>query len=159
MAQGDNEAAVRLIRRAIDVVDRYDRAVIRQATSRVNLACALMDLAKEAGPEESAAMTAEARTALDEAIRRYEDKGGNDYHYAAALSALADLQLREGSYAEAADNYRRSIELVRLYMGDNQNVRMLEGKLQAAQDLAAGTGKPTSASSPDPGDVEAVEGR
>ncbi|MBQ6622769.1 MAG: hypothetical protein IJH75_08020 [Mogibacterium sp.] len=132
MAQHRTGEAVRLIRRAIGVIDRYDRAVIKQATSRVNLAHALMDLAKEAPAEDAGALEAEARESLEEAIRRFEEKDAKDYHYAAALAAMGDMKVRDGCLEEAAEYYDSAIALVRLYMGDNNNVRVLEEKKRCA---------------------------
>lgn len=49
MDQHQYEHAITLIRRAIAIIDRYDKAIIKQATSRVNLAIALNDFKADTG--------------------------------------------------------------------------------------------------------------
>lgn len=122
MSMGNDERAADLIRLAIDVVDRYDAAVIEQATSRVNLACALMGLAKNA----------EAEPLLNEAIRKFETAGGRDFHFASALSAKGDLLMGSAEYEKALNHYNRALEIVRLYTGSNSKTRTLEAKIAEA---------------------------
>lgn len=135
MSRDDNGRAADLIRLAVDVVDRYDAAVIEQATSRVNLACALMGSAEDGGIVNERRLS-EAESLLDEAVSRFESAGGRDYHYASALAARGDLQMRSGEYERAADNYARALDIVRAYTGSSSRTRTLESKTAAARAAA-----------------------
>lgn len=132
MNLGQKEKAVCLMRRALKITDQFEKAVIRQATSRGNLAVVLLDLAKECDPELSEQRKREARKLLQEAVERHEAKGGQDYHFSAILSTIADMELEEGDYTKAADYYRRAMNIIRMYMGENQHYNKLEKKLQFA---------------------------
>lgn len=129
MDQHQYDHAVALIRRAIAVVDCYDKAIIEQATSRINLAVALNLLAKDTG---SSTLFTEARSALEYSIKLFEQAGGQDYHYSGALAALADMQFSDGDYSRAAGNYDRAASIVQMYMGNNSTARSLLEKKQLA---------------------------
>ena len=120
---GDTERACDLVRLSLDVVDRYKGAVINQATTRVNLACMLMNNENR---------LSEAEMLVDEAIRLFESQGGDDYHFAAALSARGDILMKKQAYSEAADYYSRAAGIVRMYLGDNPKTRALEEKYKHA---------------------------
>lgn len=124
--KGDTDRACDLVRLSLDVIDRYEGAVINQATTRVNLACMLMNNENR---------LAEAKGLVDEAIRLFESQGGNDYHFAAALSARGDLLMKEQAYTEAADHYSRAAGIVRMYLGDNPKTISLEEKYKHACSL------------------------
>ena len=136
MEQHQYKDAVMLIRRSMNIIDRYDKAVIKQATSRVNLAVALNALA---GNNESVTYCEEARSLLDDAIQRFEHAGGQDYHYSGALAALADMQFADGNYIEAAKNYEHAVYIIKMYMGSNSIVCDLLKKKQLALDKMNGT--------------------
>lgn len=131
MDAGDPERACDLIRLSIDVVDRYEGAVINRATSRVNLACALMDMA---GDESALSeKMREASDCIDEAIRLFETQGGDDYHFAAALAAKGDFLMKTGGYEAAAEIYDRAADIVRRYLGNSMKAELLDKKKAAAE--------------------------
>lgn len=150
MDTGRTEKACDLIRLALDVIDRYDKAVIEQATSRVNLACALM--AQATGGEDNDAVTAaadsdswtqnmqgkrsnclnEAGKLLDEAVSRFEAAGGDDFHYSSALAAVGDLRMKQGKFEDAVDQYRRARELTARYTGEGRRTKILDDKISTA---------------------------
>ena len=104
---------------SLDVIDRHKGAVINQATTRINLACMLMNKEDR---------LTEAEKLVDEAIRLFESQGGDDYHFAAGLSARGDLLMKKQAYSEAADHYSRAAGIVRKYLGDNPKTKALEEK-------------------------------
>lgn len=129
MDQHQYDHAVTLIRRAIAVIDCYDKAIIEQATSRINLAIVLNLLAKDT---DSPNLCTQARNALEYSIKLFEQAGGQDYHYSAALAALADMQFSSGDYIGAVENYERAACIVKMYMGNNSAARNLLEKKQLA---------------------------
>lgn len=124
--------AIELIRKAIDVIDRYDAAVIEQATSRVNLAQALIDASVKSSDEES--LWAEAYDVLREAVEIFEKADRLDYHFAGALAALGDMQVKDGKCFDAIANYQRAVEIIRLYMGDNKTSQNIMTKITLAEE-------------------------
>lgn len=130
MDTGHYERACDLIRLSIDVADRYERAEINQATSRVNLACALMGMSEDT--EKGRHHIDEAAECIDKAIDIFEKNGGDDYHFAAALSAKGDILMKAGEYGRAANHYERAAGIVRMYTGNNSKTETLEKKIQAA---------------------------
>lgn len=114
------------------------------ATSRVNLACAILALPD--GEEEEGGIgpdshnyrskekrIAEAKSYIDQAIRLFEEKGGDDYHYGSALSARGDVHALQGRYADAIEDYRRARDIVKAYMGETDNTSLLEKKIAQAR--------------------------
>lgn len=129
MEQHQYDQAVILLRRAISIIDCYDKAIIKQATSRVNLAIALNDLAVATGFTN---LSDEARSVLHYAIQLFEQADGQDYHYSGALAALADMQFSSGDYREAAANYDHAARIIKMYMGNNSTACDLLKKQQHA---------------------------
>lgn len=139
MDRGQMERACDLIKLSLGVIDRHAGAVINQATSRVNLACILMGLAgKETAPAgDRTDHLAEAESYIDEAVRLFESQGGDDYHYAAALSAKGDLMMKKHNYEEAINCYSGARRIVTMYLGENRKTQVLDDKIVAAKTMMA----------------------
>lgn len=129
LAQHDNPKAIELIRRSIAIIDLYPQAVINQATSRINLAVVLNNLSKE---EKNPSLHEEAYAVLETSISLFKKTDDQDYHYAGALSALADMKMEDQLYAEAAGHYDQAIRILKIYVGDNNTVQNLTRKKEIA---------------------------
>ena len=129
LAQHDNHNAIDLIRKSIAIIDLYPQAVINQATSRINLAVVLNNLSKE---EANPSLHEEAYSVLETSIALFKKTDEQDYHYAGALSAQADMEMEDHLYAEAAGHYDQAIRILKLYVGDNTTVQTLTRKREIA---------------------------
>ncbi len=101
------DAAIDDFRKALRIADRYPDKDIEQATTRANLAAAMI--------EASPAARSEAENWLQEAIDIFERDGGGDFHYSAALSALGALYFHKEEYVQAAACFRKAMD--QLYSG------------------------------------------
>ena len=129
---GYYDQAAFMLKKALKVIDKFPQAAIQQAVSRSNLATTLLrisrskaneataiEVAAQAGDELSRIAASkvdngdadykEAMTYLMEALRLFEDNGANDFHYSAALSAMADALYMKEDYAGAVDYYKRAL--------------------------------------------------
>ena len=101
------DAAIDDFRKALAIADKYPDKEIEQATTRANLATAMIESSPEA--------RAEAENWLQEAIDIFERDGGTDFHYSAALSALGTLYFHKGDYIAAAACFKKAMD--QLYSG------------------------------------------
>jgi tetratricopeptide (TPR) repeat protein len=151
---GEPYQAIEYLKESIRVIDRFEQAAIKQATSRVNLACAILALPdNEDGvsvcSEDTSGNLAhsqllyklqetrieEAQRYIDEAIQLFEEKGGDDYHYSSALSARGDVHMLLGRYSEAIRDFTRAMDIFRLYMGETSNTKLLADKIAQANEM------------------------
>ena len=86
--------AAELLHRALTVVDSYEEAVIEQAVTRTNLAATLLQLKTDEAYEAAVKY-------LQEALEIFEQDGGRDFHYGAALVAMGDAEYLKHRYANA----------------------------------------------------------
>lgn len=112
------ERAIEEFQMALKIADTYPEHEIEQATTRANLAAALI----EASPEGRA----EAEDWLQEAINIFEKDGGKDFHYSAALSALGALYFHKKDYLGAAECFRKAMK--QLYEGTGASESYLRVK-------------------------------
>ena len=92
---GDFKSAKEKLLQALSVVDLYPEAGIQQATTRTNLAVTLLQL----GTKED---YLNAVLYLEKALEVFEQDGGKDFHYGAALVAMGDAKACQGLFQEAA---------------------------------------------------------
>ncbi len=114
------EKAAELLRKALTIVDGYEEAIIPQATTRVNLAVSLINVATDE------AFT-EAMEHLGVALVIFEKDGGRDFHYGAALVAMGDAYAYKKEYSTAASYYKKGMQEIEKHVGKTDNyVRVLE---------------------------------
>ena len=101
------DTAIDDFRKALAIADKYPDKEIEQATTRANLATAMIESSPEA--------RAEAENWLQEAIDIFERDGGTDFHYSAALSALGTLYFHKEDYIAAAACFKKAMD--QLYSG------------------------------------------
>lgn len=126
-----------MLERALEIVDRYPKAVMEQATTRTNLAVTLLkisgickvsggndrerpniiDNASDDVHYDADEYYEMAMQYLTQALEIYEKDGGRDFHYSAALSAMGDALYMHGEYAEASEYYRKSMDELEKHVG------------------------------------------
>lgn len=141
---GDFVNAEKMLKRALSVVDTHANAAIQQATTRCNLAVTLLRLSQEAeaeakpetGPEAGEAYYQEAMKYLKESLAMFEEDGGRDFHYGAALSAMGDALYIRKHYAESAEYYSRAMKEVLKHTGKTDSYDRVEENYKRACKMA-----------------------
>ena len=110
----DYQEASNLLKKALNIVDFYETAVIPQATTRTNLAASLIQI----GTKES---YKEAMVYLRQALNIFEQDGGKDFHYAAALVAMGDACASQKDYQNACKYYKSGMTEIEKHTGKNEN--------------------------------------
>lgn len=117
---GELALAMDMLYKALKIVDTYQDALIPQATTRTNLAVTLIGLGEDDFYDE-------AMEHLNKAIDIFEQDGGDNYHYPAALVAMGDACVYKKDFTAAAEWYRLGMEKLVKHMGKNDNYsRILE---------------------------------
>ncbi len=125
-ARGDYRRAVELLKEALELLMAGNGNDIMQATTRVNLATAMMQTG-------SFSAYNEAIKHLTQALYIFEQDGGKDFHYSAALVAMGDACVYKKEYQKAADYYRRGLTEIERHTGRNANYYKTLEKLQDAE--------------------------
>ncbi len=112
------DRAIEEFNRAIEIADIYPEHRVESATSRANLAAAIIEGKPEARQE--------AAGVLKEAVERFEAEGGEDFHYSAALSALGSLYFYEEKFDKAAACFKKAMNV--LYKGTGESESYLRVK-------------------------------
>ena len=145
---GDLDSAVTLLKKALEVVDRFPEARIQQATTRTNLAMTLISLCRreqekksdsafdEGFSEDYYDCYDEALLNLDQALYRFEIDGGKDYHYGAALSTKGDAYMLAADYNLAIEFYEKSLKEIERHTGQNASYYAVKERLDAAKEKA-----------------------
>lgn len=87
----DYEKACECLQSALGIVTLYEEARIELAVTHTNLAMSLLKLGKDKEAEEH----------LKTAFAIFEEDEDKDYHYSAALSAMSQLQYKQGDIESA----------------------------------------------------------
>lgn len=116
----DYNQSVEILSKALAVVDVYDYAIIPQAVTRSNLAASLIQMQNQGAYEQ-------AFQYLKQALKIYEDDGGRDFHYAAALVCMGDAYNYVKKYDKARNYYYKGLKELEKHVGKNDNyLRVLE---------------------------------
>ncbi len=135
---GKQKNAVEMLRKALDIVALYEDAVIPKATSMANLAASLIVLGTGEAYED-------AEGYLREALQIYENDGGRDFHYGAALVAMGDLLMAKDNYGQASFYYEKGLLEVKKHTGINDNYKRVQEKCEFAKKKAEmSVSEPTS---------------
>lgn len=110
---------------ALDVVDRYPEAKIQQAVTRTNLASTMLEIGDEKNRTEAFRYVQEARNI-------FEEDGGRDFHYGAALVVMGDVHYKNHNFAKAVEFYQRGLLEVEKHVGRNDNYVRVYEKYQSA---------------------------
>lgn len=122
------EDAVVCLKEALNIAENKLGDEIRSAISRTNLATTLIRM-KRLG---------EAYDCLMPAISIFAGRTPSDFHYSAALSAMADLCLYRGETLKAIDYFEAALSEIELHMGKNNFYKIVSDNLSKAYDIAGG---------------------
>lgn len=104
---GDYESAADCLERALGISLNYDECYIEQATTYANLATTLIKLDR----------VDDAVKCLENSIELFERDLQPDYHYGAALSALAEIMYVNKKYEESARYYEKALAHIERNLG------------------------------------------
>ncbi len=126
---GDLGSARDCLYKALAVVDCYEDAVIQQAITRANLGSTLVAIGDENSCQEAEAY-------LENALAIFEQDGGRDFHYNAALVAMGDFMCHKNSYEAGARYYQKGLDELEKHVGQNDNYAIVLEKLKYAERMA-----------------------
>ncbi|NBI90451.1 tetratricopeptide repeat protein [Lachnospiraceae bacterium] len=115
---GENEEAVALLQKALEIVRKLTESEVEQATTLTNLALLYFKLDREK----------EAGESLKEALELFEKNGNNqetDAHYSAALAGVGEAYYRIGDYENSLASYEKALAEVKKHFGENQSYAVL----------------------------------
>lgn len=116
----DFENAKEMLLRALRIAENYKEAVMEQATTKTNLAATLLQIGTEHAYKE-------ALSYLKEALQVFEEDGGRDFHYGAALVTMGDACRYVKDYENATKNYEAGLREIEKHVGKTDNyARVLE---------------------------------
>ena len=78
-----------------------------------------------------------AKVDLTEAVEIFTDEGASDTHHAAAITGLADIDLKMGDYEKARDGYKYAMDMIEGYIGQNDDFRRVEEKYKSIPDIGS----------------------
>lgn len=127
------EEAVSVLKKSLAIIDAMPEYVEARATTRINLANSLIPLVEKAlktGDAKKDSLLKEAVSNTEEALELFETDGGRDFHYAAALATMGDLDLIQNEEMKAADFYQRSLLDMEKHLGKDENYLRVYEKFQ-----------------------------
>ena len=121
----DYVKAAEFLFKALQIVDLYPDAKIPQATTRTNLGTSLIGVGTQKTYET-------AMVYIQQALDIFEQDGGQDFHYGAALVAMGDACNYTKNYKKACDYYQSGLDELEKHTGKTKNYeRVLEKYNQA----------------------------
>ncbi len=126
---GDLGKARDCLYKALAVVDCYGDAVIQQAITRANLGSTLVAIGDENSCQEAEAY-------LENALAIFEQDGGRDFHYNAALVAMGDFKCHQNSFEAGVAYYQKGLDELEKHVGQNDNYARVLEKLKYAKRMA-----------------------
>ena len=126
---GDFESACDCLERALGITLLYDECYIEQATTYANLATTLIKLDR----------VDEATDCLTKSIAIFERDEDPDYHYSAALSALAEIMYVSKRYKESVAYYEKALAHIEKKLGRSRAYELTLQNLNAAKNCLEGT--------------------
>lgn len=128
---GKFDDAVKCLRKALEIAEEKLGDEIRTAISRTNLATSLIRMKR----------LDEAYEYLKPAIDIFAGRTPSDFHYSAALSAMADLSLYRGEPEKATEYFEAALSEIELHMGRNNFYNIVSDNLNRAYEIAGGRKK------------------
>lgn len=136
----DFDSAEFMLKKALRIVDRYPNATVEQATTRTNLAVTMFKISQEEKnglhgkdrEREAEATYREGMSYLKHALKIYENDGGKDFHYSAALTAMGDALYMKEDYTGASKNYSRAMAELEKHVGRTEAYDRIQEKYESA---------------------------
>lgn len=119
---GEFHKSAEMLEKALDVLKYNANTQIPQATTRVNLAGAMIQMG-------SAEALDKAEEQLEIAMEIFQQDGERDFHYSAALVAMGDVCVCKGDLDGAAFYYEKGLEQIERHTGRNANYDKVLEKL------------------------------
>ena len=119
---GDHESAADCLERALGISLMYPECRIEQATTYTNLATTLIKLDR----------LDEAEQHLAKAFELFEKDEEPDYHYSAALSAMAEIRYIKKDYKTSVKYYERSLNEIEKCVGKSRAYEITKQNMEAA---------------------------
>lgn len=116
---GDFEKAVMHLEKALSIIKKIDDSEIEIATTYSNLGASLLELDR----------VEEAQECLDKSLSIFEKDKVKNFHYSAALCAMASVKCRQNKYEEAAPLYEEALKEIELNMGRGTAYKIAEENL------------------------------
>ena len=139
---GDYESAADCLERALGISLMYPECRIEQATTYANLASTLIKLDR----------LDEAEDHLAKAFELFEEDEEPDYHYSAALSAMAEIKYIRKEYEVSAKYYERALEEIEKCVGKSRAYEITKQNMEAVlEKMRNGDGSGFSFSDTDEG--------
>lgn len=130
---GDFHMAVEHLKKALFIIEKIEDSEIEVATTYSNLAASLLELSKTLPKEDNVAgeksLVDEAIEYLERALAIYRKDEIKNFHYSAALSAMAAAQCRIGQYENAVPLYQEALKEIEVNMGRGTAYKITEENL------------------------------
>ena len=118
----DYESAADCLERALGISLLYPECRIEQASTYTNLATTLIKLDRYD----------EAEDHLNKAFERFEQDEDPDYHYSAALSAMAELCFTKKDYETSVKYYEKALQAIEKSVGRSHAYEITKQNMEAA---------------------------
>lgn len=119
---GDYESAADCLERALGISLAHEECRIEQASTYTNLAATLIKLDR----------FDEAQLDLEKAFELFEMDDEPDYHYSAALSAMAEIRYHKKDYSGAAQYYQKALDKIERSVGRSKAYEITKQNMEAA---------------------------
>ncbi|MBQ6574786.1 MAG: DUF4125 family protein, partial [Lachnospiraceae bacterium] len=120
---GDYESAADCLERALGISLRYPECRIEQATTYANLATTFIKLDRYDEAEES----------LEKAFTLFEEDEQPEYHYSAALSAMAEIKYIRKDYRTSVEYYEKALVQIERCVGKSKAYEIVKQNMEAAR--------------------------
>ena len=120
---GDYESSVDCLERALGISMIYPECRIEQATTYANLATSLVKLDR----------FDEAEACLEKSFALFEEDEDPDYHYSAALSAMAEIKYIRKDYAASVGYYEKALEQIEKCVGKSKAYEITKQNMEAVR--------------------------
>lgn len=117
---GDFAMSVMHLEKALSIIEKIEDSEIEIATTYSNLGASLLELDR----------VEEAKEYLDKALCIFEKDKIKNFHYSAALCAMASVKCRQNKYEEAAPLYEEALKEIELNMGRGTAYKITEENLK-----------------------------
>lgn len=131
---GDYESAADCLERALGISLAHEECRIEQASTYTNLAATLIKLDR----------FDEAQLDLEKAFELFEQDDEPDYHYSAALSAMAEIRYHKKDYSGAAQYYQKALDKIERSVGRSKAYEITKQNMEAALAKIPGQGDGSS---------------
>ena len=125
--EGKFEKAKISLEQALTIISKFNNTQIEIASTHTNLATTLLRLGE----------TKEAMDHLILALSIFEEDGGRDFHYSAALSAMGDAKYLSKDLSAAADYYEKAMTELEKHVGRTEAYQRIADNLQIVREKLA----------------------